>query len=87
MWLQRKMWKIFSCASKQLICIHNVSQNIKEIYKHIGTILAYIRAVYIIYDSIIYLYMYAGMEILPTTEGEQNTENASQFNLVNSWLH
>lgn len=31
--------------------------------------------------------MYAGMEILPTTEGEQNTENASQFNLVNSWLH
>lgn len=51
-----------------------------------GKILAYIRAEYNLCDSIIYLCVYACMGILLTAEGEQHSENAPQFSLVNSWL-
>lgn len=86
-WLTHRLWQFFYCASKQLICIHNVSQNIEETLKQVGKMLACIIAVYIPYDSIIYLYVYACMEILHTAEGEQHTGNAPQFGLVNSWFY
>lgn len=60
----------------------------EEILTQMGKILAYIIAVYILYDSIICLYMCACMEILHTAEGgKTHKTHWKLFILVNSCLY